>query len=206
MSKLQTNVVLGEAIDRAVYAGLVQPKAQGVLYDLLESRCMVDPEKNRVLIRDIAGETIDECVAAFCKEHDFLAPPKDSGPSAADQLKALQDEAAAGSVTAHGALHKQMGAEAYEAWRAANGARPGKRVDANPNQAALDEIRQKLDALEGGGGSKINGAPAGKDNPWSKDGWNITRQGSIVRALGAEKAGQIAAAARSHIGATRPTP
>lgn len=50
----------------------------------------------------------------------------------------------------------------------------------------------------GGGGS-------GKDNPWTQEGWNLTKQGEMVRTLGVEKAAAMAAAAGSRIGATGPT-
>lgn len=49
------------------------------------------------------------------------------------------------------------------------------------------------------------GLQKGQTNPWSAEGWNITKQGAIVKALGEAKAAQIAKAANSHLGATRPT-
>jgi hypothetical protein len=42
-------------------------------------------------------------------------------------------------------------------------------------------------------------------NPWLKEYWNVTAQGSIIKASGREVASQIAAAAGSYIGATKPT-
>ena len=41
-------------------------------------------------------------------------------------------------------------------------------------------------------------------NPFSREGWNVTRQGSLIKAVGEEKAAQIARAVGSHIGATKP--
>lgn len=54
----------------------------------------------------------------------------------------------------------------------------------------------------GGGGPK--GSFRGADNPWSKEGWNITKQGEVIRTQGEPKAAQIAAQAGSKIGATKP--
>jgi len=54
----------------------------------------------------------------------------------------------------------------------------------------------------GGGGPK--GTYGGSNNPWSKAGWNMTKQGALVRQLGEVKAGEIAAQAGSFIGATKP--
>lgn len=52
-----------------------------------------------------------------------------------------------------------------------------------------------------------DGLPKGQreTNPWGPGAqWNVTRQGQLVKSLGIEKASKIAAAAGSHIGATRP--
>lgn len=51
---------------------------------------------------------------------------------------------------------------------------------------------------KGGGGSL-------KDNPWSAEAWNVTKQGQLVRELGPEKAAELAARVGSKIGAVRPT-
>ena len=48
------------------------------------------------------------------------------------------------------------------------------------------------------------GLPKGTTNPWAAEYWSVTRQGQIAKALGVEKAAQIARAAGSHVGATRP--
>jgi hypothetical protein len=51
---------------------------------------------------------------------------------------------------------------------------------------------------------KTNNKPK-RDNPWGSGAqWSITKQGALVRALGVEKASEIARAAGSFIGATRP--
>lgn len=52
----------------------------------------------------------------------------------------------------------------------------------------------------GGGAGGFDGGP----NPWSKEGWNITNQGKVVRELGRAKAEEMAKAAGSHIGAVAP--
>ena len=44
------------------------------------------------------------------------------------------------------------------------------------------------------------------NNPWSPDHWNLTKQGQIIKEHGSEKAAQMAQAAGSKVGATRPTP
>jgi hypothetical protein len=53
----------------------------------------------------------------------------------------------------------------------------------------------------GGGG---RGTYGGANNPWSKEGWSLTKQGALVRQLGEAKAAEIAALAGSKIGSTKP--
>lgn len=45
-----------------------------------------------------------------------------------------------------------------------------------------------------------------KNNPWSKEGWSFTRQMSLFKAVGPEKAAQIAASVGCRIGSVRPNP
>jgi len=44
----------------------------------------------------------------------------------------------------------------------------------------------------------------GKNNPWSQEGWSLTRQGQLVREIGEGPAAEIAKSAGSFIGATKP--
>ena len=50
------------------------------------------------------------------------------------------------------------------------------------------------------------GLPKGTTNPFSKDGWSLAKQGSLLKAVGPEKSAQIAAAVGAKIGDTRPNP
>lgn len=54
----------------------------------------------------------------------------------------------------------------------------------------------------GGGGPGV-GVNGGK-NPWSRENWNMTQQGALVRQLGPEKAENLAKQAGSSIGAVAP--
>lgn len=57
-----------------------------------------------------------------------------------------------------------------------------------------------------GGGSRGGGAPLGRhaDNPWSKAGWNLTKQGAYLKQFGEAKAAEAAKSVGSYIGATKP--
>lgn len=49
-----------------------------------------------------------------------------------------------------------------------------------------------------------NGTPDHKNNPFSRAGWNVSRQGVLIRSLGIEKASAMARAVGVTIGATKP--
>lgn len=49
-----------------------------------------------------------------------------------------------------------------------------------------------------------NGTPDHKNNPFSRAGWNVSKQGQLIRSLGIEKASAMARAVGVTIGATRP--
>lgn len=136
------------------------------------------------------GMTIEEfCAPEHLKQvlpHYFFA----------DKIIDLEEEAFGGpkiNLAARGALLKEVGAPLYnelmQRWGAThtkNGIRPG------PAPGRKDEDR----------------SPEGKarsTNPWLAQNWSITAQGSVVKALGIDKAAAIAKAAGSYIGATRPT-
>lgn len=57
-----------------------------------------------------------------------------------------------------------------------------------------------------GGGSRGGTGPLGNraDNPWSPEGWNITKQGQYVTQHGEAKAAEAAKSVGSKIGATKP--
>lgn len=57
-----------------------------------------------------------------------------------------------------------------------------------------------------GGGSGGYGIPTGSQNPWSNEGWNMTRQGQILRDKGRDYADQMAKAAGTTVGGTKPKP
>lgn len=57
----------------------------------------------------------------------------------------------------------------------------------------------------GGGSSGAGGRGTNRlDNPWTKEGWNVTRQGQVVKQVGAAKAAEMAKAAGVSLGAVRP--
>jgi len=56
-----------------------------------------------------------------------------------------------------------------------------------------------------GGGSKGGSGPAGRaNNPWSREAWNLTKQGVYLKEYGEDKAKVLAESVGSHIGATKP--
>jgi hypothetical protein len=205
MAKVRSNVVLLNALDKQVLAGKMIPKAVDDLYDAFENQCEVSATENAVFLN---GKPLDEAVAELVAARPWLAPPKPQGPSEGDRLAAIQASALAGNVTDHGRLVKEMGQAAYDKWREANKAQPGKDASAGPDVIA--EMEATIAALKAGKAVaapvKVNGVDpvSPSRNPWRKENWNLTRQGEVVRALGVAKAGEIAKAAGSFVGATKP--
>jgi len=59
-------------------------------------------------------------------------------------------------------------------------------------------------ASEGGGAGGGAGLLGGDPNPWSHDGWNLTKQGAVHKEQGAEIAAKLAKAAGTTVGGLRP--
>lgn len=58
----------------------------------------------------------------------------------------------------------------------------------------------------GGGRSGGGGFPAGTNNPFSAEGWNMTKQGQVVREKGMDYAQRMASAAGTTVGGRKPAP
>lgn len=61
-------------------------------------------------------------------------------------------------------------------------------------------------SVGGGAGGSQNTFGAGGKNPWSDEGWNMTKQGEYIKANGLEKGEQMAKTAGTTIGGPRPKP
>lgn len=57
---------------------------------------------------------------------------------------------------------------------------------------------------EGGGAQGSGSGSTFANNPWSKDHWNMTEQGKVIRESGREKADQMAKSAGTSVGAPKP--
>lgn len=130
------------------------------------------------------------CTGFFQREYDFLIPAKAAGVEHGELDADLIEQAKAGNQTARGKL-----------WRELHGDRP--RTAEAETTAALDKLLKGETPAAKKATDKPGPTHTGS-NPWSADAWNITAQGKLVKAIGEVKAAQIAKAAGSHIGATRP--
>lgn len=61
-------------------------------------------------------------------------------------------------------------------------------------------------SVGGGSGGGRGGLISRAENPWSVEGWNVTKQGAFITQHGLEKAAAAATAVGSKIGNTKPTP
>jgi hypothetical protein len=133
------------------------------------------------------GKTLEEFVRSRAVEapHWF--------PSA--QAVDLQEQAFGSKPTlrARGELFREVGAANYATLAAEWGS---------------DAVSLKPGTAPAGSGHEIKKpSPAERlKNPWSKQGWNLTKQMGLVRSLGAEKSAAIARAVGCKIGDTKFNP
>ncbi len=66
------------------------------------------------------------------------------------------------------------------------------------------DARRGVPPVSQANGDGDKGKKPDRANPWLAANWNISKQGELIKAIGAAKAAEIAKAARSYIGATRP--
>jgi len=77
--------------------------------------------------------------------------------------------------------------------------------DAKPKKFINTVVRNEMPSIFlAVGETDAGGNVKGRNNPWSAAGWSVTRQGDVTKSLGVAKAAQIAAAAGSFVGATKP--
>jgi hypothetical protein len=135
------------------------------------------------------GETLDsEKSKAWIAEHKPHLLPPIYERSLAD--RAFLD----GNITARGALVKQIGkAEA----------------DKLAQQYGLHSVSDTRPGTAPAGANDGKQKPNGKEhasNPFHKSNWNVSKQGSLLRAVGVEKCAAIAASVGCKIGSTAPNP
>ena len=142
----------------------------------------------------LAKDAVDDVIAHLKRQgYDFLLPAeKANATPKVDDTEANAAFTGAGNKTVAARIIKQIGRE--EADKLAQQYGKAHALDSKPGVAPQSEQPKNG-----------TGSPDHKNNPWSAAGWNVTRQGAICRALGAEKAAQMAAAVNSHIGATKPS-
>lgn len=174
--------LLARAADRAVLAGKLTESAAADVVALFAQKCVVD---STLKIVTLNGKSLDEGLA-----DEIAARPHWQPVEARPEIAAradLEARAMSGNVSAHGLLMRELGQADYAAWCKKHGAAPGKKVEQTNENAADQKAKEDR-----------------RGNPWSREGWNVSRQGVLVRTLGVAKAAEIARAAGGRIGATRP--
>ncbi|MAD98770.1 MAG: hypothetical protein CMB99_15710 [Flavobacteriaceae bacterium] len=85
----------------------------------------------------------------------------------------------------------------------ANGVTPG--ADIRQFMKEMQKLRPHWwPQSQGGGAGGSKGTGDSEDNPWSKNGWSITKQGEYIKQNGMSKAQEAAKSVGSFVGATRP--
>lgn len=192
---IDKNETLALVMDRKAIDGKIAVKGIAPFIKSVRHELVVDQVSGTITLH---GKSLDAAVDDILnKDADFWAP---KGGEENHQREVVEEEvilaqlkrdALSGNVTAHGRLRVRMGTDAeYAAWCAETGAKPGVAIVATEVNGSVQHAIKKP-------------APT---NPFSAAGWNITKQGQLVKALGVEKATEIAAAAGCKLGSTRPNP
>jgi hypothetical protein len=142
-----------------------------------------------VLDRYLKGKFNLDGIDAWLAKQQTKRPHLFEQPTAHQSLEALAF-AGSGNVTARGKLVKEIGEK--DADKAAR----------SWGLSGLHDFTRQGAPVSG---EQKAARKADRENPWSEAGWNLTRQGALVKAMGIEKAASMARAAHSYIGATRPT-
>ena len=189
------NELLWRALDKAVLQGKLRPDAVQLLHGLYADKCKVVDGDVTLLNLDLP-----EAVDAIIERMPLVQLPKDD--PTVNERERVEQEALQGSVAAHGAMWKRFVAESggneklgdakYQLWCAANKAKPGL-------NAAVNGAEKSVGDLDAADLVKIGASK----NPFTKAGWNISKQGSAYRADPA-LAARLAAAAGVTIGSTKP--
>jgi hypothetical protein len=183
-----------------VYNGL---EALGVSQSVIEQETVPQSKQfqndGKGELRHIeTGETIVEWLANLRKTRPHWFPDYvDPETTEADETNALIDEATLRPTPASlSALFRKLGEKkALEILKASG-------VVIKPDKHGKIAPGKKVTV--GDAGKPEVKSEDRRSNPFSKEGWNITKQGSLIRSLGATKAAQIAASVGAKIGQVRP--
>lgn len=189
------NELLMRALEKAALKGKIRPDAIELVHNIYCDKCkIIDGEIT------LGNLPLDEGVDAIIQRMPLVQPPKDDPHKA--EAERLEQEALQGSVSAHGAMYRRFLAESgnnarladarYREWCDQNRAAPGKKADGTGKPIG------DLDADD------LKRVGQSTTNPWSPEGWSLTRQGAVFKA-DPSLAERLSRAAGSYIGATKPS-
>jgi hypothetical protein len=183
----------------ALMRNFARPLNEDALQLALKDRAKYYRNDGPDLVHTLTGKTLEEQEGneAWVTENaphwflDYTVPDENQ------RLQDLIDQATGRNgkpptLKARGELVKEVGQRRFEQILAEYG------CDARNLKPAANPTGEAAPA-------KVDPADR-KNNPWHRGAWNITRQGQIVKAMGPEKAAQIAAAVGCKLGDVRPNP
>jgi hypothetical protein len=166
------------------------PILESAVQELIHTHAQYYRNSGPDLKHVLTGNAIEDDVAALrkTKPHYYA----DFAPVSEEQALAdrIEDAMLTPTLTKLGKLYTELGAARFEAlckeWDCdATRLKPGR----PPEYARRPEAKKATNRA---------------NNPWSKEGWNISRQGAFVTSQGIEKAAALARAVGCTIGSTRP--
>jgi hypothetical protein len=168
------------------------PVMESAIIQAVADRAPQFRNENGELKNILTGETLEEFCALTNLRKKFGHWFADYAPPSSEQALAdrIEDVMLSPNLTKLGALYKEVGAARYETLCAEWGCDPVRlKPGVRPEYVNKPEVKKATNRAA---------------NPWSKEGWNITRQGGIVTSLGMERAASMARAVGCVIGSTKP--
>jgi hypothetical protein len=158
--------------------------------DLIETHAQYFRQDGTDLKHVLSGETIEEFVGALkkTKPHWYAS----YSPITEEQVEAEIIEQACLSPTpaSLAKLFKLVGEHRYHEILKQWGTDPARmKPGQRPEWASKPEVKKATNR---------------RANPWSQQGWNVTRQGEILKSQGTEMASSLARSVGCVIGSTRP--
>jgi hypothetical protein len=138
----------------------------------------------------LTGETIEDFVGTLkkTKPHFYASYAPLSEEQALEEM--IEDAMLSPTPGKLGKLYKQVGEVRYNELCAAWGTDPVRmRPGVRPEWARRPEQKKIADR---------------RGNPWSKEGWNLTKQMGLVKSIGIEKAAAMARSVGCVVGSTKP--
>lgn len=194
-------------LDAAIKDGKVDPEKQQATIDAHVKRALGPVEREKTQLQrdlDIARKTVTERDAEKAALENSIKRGKIQGTLRDAAIAAKLIPTAIDDAVQIGADSFEIAEDGRILTKESSGITAG--IEAKDWFKDMQEVRPHWwpASVGGGAGGGRGGVLNRAENPWTAEGWNMTKQGQYLRANGEEKAAAAAKAAGVTIGATKP--